>query len=45
MIHIVTAENIHCYAAAMEQAYRLRHAKKLSLVGIADDQSRRYPDH
>jgi hypothetical protein len=27
MIQLVTADNIHCYAAAMEQAYRLRHAK------------------
>jgi acyl-homoserine lactone synthase len=26
MIHIVTAENIHLYRDAMEQAYRLRHA-------------------
>ncbi len=36
MIHIVTAENIHCYAAAMEQAYRLRHAVFVDEMGWTD---------
>ncbi|WP_375414573.1 acyl-homoserine-lactone synthase [uncultured Bradyrhizobium sp.] len=33
MIHIVTAENIHSYAGAMEQAYRLRHAVFVEEMG------------
>jgi acyl-homoserine lactone synthase len=36
MIHIVTAENIHSYAAAMEQAYRLRHAVFVEEMGWDD---------
>jgi acyl-homoserine lactone synthase len=32
-IHIVTAENIHAYTDAMEQAYRLRHAVFVEEMG------------
>jgi acyl-homoserine lactone synthase len=36
MIHIVTAENIHSYAVAMEQAYRLRHVVFVEEMGWDD---------
>ena len=36
MIHIVTAENIDSYAAAMEQAYRLRHTVFVEEMGWKD---------
>jgi acyl-homoserine lactone synthase len=36
MIHIVTAENIHSYTAAMEQAYRLRHTVFVEEMGWKD---------
>jgi acyl-homoserine lactone synthase len=36
MIHVVTAENIDSYAAAMEQAYRLRHAVFVDEMGWSD---------
>ena len=36
MIHIVTAENIQSYTAAMEQAYRLRHAVFVEEMGWND---------